>query len=463
MKQKVVKLGGLFLMMSLFPLDSYSQSAPSLHEILDSAVVNDYHLENKQLGIESSRLDQEKIKDAYMPKVSVDGMGGYLYSGFDVTSPAFALPNLGTIIPENTNHYTLSSYMVTANAKASFLLYGGGKVGALKKANAAKINAETTMLEKDKQEIIGNALTAYDQLLMLKEVKKVLDESSKRLDENKKTADKAFSYGIITSYEQQKIELAQAQLQAKYREYEGKRQLILMHLHMLTNIEIERLEKIDSELEVAVVTKATSFENRPEVNALNYAVTANEYKVRAAKTWWVPKVGASASLGYLGLLDGNLRSKDPMLLSGQKLNHDFNNFNVFPLFNAGIGLKWDIFDGREGIVDVKKAKLDLLIAENNRKDATEKLGLNLKKTEIELNVANEQLNVKDKAREIARNAFYQASEEFKVGLIKSTQLIEAENDVQTAELEYAQAIFAQRRAVAEYLKAAGNLTESSFK
>lgn len=457
MKQNSWKAALIAIQVLIVP-HAFSQTAPSLKEILDSALVVDHSLQNSELNVELTKIDQERIKDAYMPKVEIDAQGGYLYSAFNLTSPGFALPSLGLAVPENTNNYRLSSWVVTANAKASVLLYGGGAVSNLKKANQAKMDAQTVMLEKDKQEIMSQTLTAYDQLGMLKEVKNVLDAAEKRLQENKVTAEKAFSYGIITSYELKKIELAQSQLQAKKREYEGKRRLILLQLHVLTHIEMNRLEQLDVNLETIVTEKQESVTNKPELQALTHSIEAYQYKLKAAKTWWVPKVGASASLGYAGLLNGTLKSKDPMMLTGKPLDYRFNDLNVFPLVNAGIGLKWDVFDGREGISSVKKAKIDLRIAENNQRDAQEKLDLNLQKTQIEVQISEDQLAEKAKAREIAGNAMKQASEEFKVGLIKSTQLVEAENDLQQAEMEYAQAIFNQRRASVNYLKAAGNLT-----
>ena len=66
--------------------------------------------------------------------------------------------------------------------------------------------------------------------------------------------------------------------------------------------------------------------------------------------------------------------------------------------------------------------------------------------------------MKAKARQIARNALNQAEKEFRYGLIKSTQLIEAENDLENAELEYQTAVFNQRRAAVELMKSTQNLS-----
>lgn len=463
MKNMKSGINTLVLLSCILVQNTFAQKAPTLRELIDSALVNDHHFENKQLEIESSRIDQQRLKDAYLPKIDISGKGGFLSSSFDLATPGIAIPQLHVGIPADENRYTLSSGIATANANASVLIYSGGKVPNLKKAVGQKVQAQMVMLEKDRQEIISQMLIAYDQLALLREVRLVLNESEKRLAENKRMADKAFGYGLITAYEQKKIELAQAQLNSKIKEYEGKRSLVLMQLHTLTTIDTIRLALLDTDLQVYKTTETTNtIANRPELSALESAIKANQFKVKAATSWWKPKVMASTSVGYLGLLNGHLSSRDPMMISGQRLSQNFSNINLFPVFNIGVGFKWDIFDGREGIHEVQKAKIELRMVENDKKEAEEKLSLNLQKTNMEYTIANEQLLVKHTARELARNAMKQASQEFKEGLIKSAQLLEAETDLQNASLEYAQAIFNQRRAASELLRATGSLTATSF-
>ncbi len=78
-------------------------------------------------------------------------------------------------------------------------------------------------MEKTRDEVITTVSRAYDQLALIHQSKIVLDESKRRLDANRKTADKALGYGLITPYDHKKIELAQATLDAKVVEYEGKK------------------------------------------------------------------------------------------------------------------------------------------------------------------------------------------------------------------------------------------------
>lgn len=463
MKKYTLTLAGWTLLLVSTSSNLCSQTAPSLREVIDSALVYDYSYENKQLALKQIELDQEKIADAYMPRLELNAKGAYAYGAATITTPGFAIPQLQFGLPEHENRYMLDNFITQADLKASFLVFGGGKVGNLKKANEARLEGETAMLTVDRNAIVENVTAVYDQLAMLKSVKQVLDESRKRLNENEKSAEKALELGLITQYEYNKINLAISQLDAKYKEYEGKRKLILLNLHTLTKIDYNRLDKIDEDLHVMMVSLVEEPVSRPELIALDAAVRANEYKVKAAKTWWVPKIGASASLTYLGLHNAHLRSRDPFVLTQQPLDYRFQNINVAPLFTAGIGLKWDLFDGREGINDVKRSKLDLQIAMNKQADTKEKIGLQLEKSKIEMDVAQDQIAVKEIALTIARNAMDQATKEYEVGLIKSVDLINAENDLQQAQLEYAQAVFQQRRAAFRYLEAAGTLDVTTLK
>lgn len=58
---------------------------------------------------------------------------------------------------------------------------------------------------------------------------------------------------------------------------------------------------------------------------------------------------------------------------------------------------------------------------------------------------------------MAGDALVQAEKEFRYGMSKSTQLIEAENDLEAAELDYQNAIFNQRRAAIELMRSTQEL------
>lgn len=455
LRMKNIRTFGIMMAISIISAPVSAQSIPSLQEVIDSALVHDYNYANKKLALEQIELDQQKIKDAFLPRISLDAKEAYVYGATNLNIPELL------IFPEYDNRYHLQGFMTQADLKASFLIFSGGKVSQMKKANAARLEAETAMSNLDRNEIIESVLMSYDQLALLKSVKIMLDDSQKRLEANQKQAEKALEIGLITQSDFNKINLTVAQLASKFQEYEGKRQLLLLNLHAMTKIDLARLELIDEDLKILPIAYVEKPVLRNELVALDAAVRANEYKIKAAKTWWIPKIGASASVSYMGLHDGKITSRDNMIAISKPLDHQFNNYNVAPLVMAGVGLKWDLFDGRTGINETKQAKLDLAMAMNKQADANDKISLQLKKNKLEAEIAQSQIDIKQTALSIAEDALQQANKEYELGLIKSTELIDAENALQKATLEYAQAVFTQRRVAIQYLEAAGTL-ESTF-
>lgn len=464
-KMKTLKKVVFFAILG-FPMVLQAQSAPTLQELIDAAMTKDAAIEQQNLESASNLLDQQKLKDIFLPKLEITGKSGYINATARLISPEIAIPANqpifpGAVFPKGTfnNNFTLSGFEAAAKAEAKVLIYSGGKVKYLKQALVEKNNANQALQANNQDEVITQVSKAYDQFALVAETKNVLDESKRRLDANKKTAEKALGYGLITPYDYKKIELAQATLDSKMVEYDGKKELLITQLNILTEIGKERIALINPTLEKIEYLVDKTIENRAELKALDFGMKAIEAKIKAEKTWWIPKVQASTSLSYLGFYNTNLSSSKALIPgSGTKLDYDLTNLNLFPIFQAGIGFKWDVFDGNEGKHEIEKAKIEKEILESKRSDAERKLQLNLANSQTNYNIANSQIEMKTKARQIARNALNQAEKEFRYGLIKSSQLIEAENDLETAELDYQTAIFNQRRAAVELMKSTQNLS-----
>ena len=450
-----------------FPLVFHAQSAPTVKELIDAAMTKDAAIEQQNLESKSNLLDQQKLKDIFLPTVEISGKGGYLNATARFISPEIAIPAIkpifpGAVFPEGTfdNNFTLSSFEAAGKAEAKVLIFSGGKVKYLKQALTEKNNATQALQVKNQDEVITQISKAYDQFALVAESKNVLDESKKRLDANKKTAEKALGYGLITPYDYKKIELAQATLNSKMVEYEGKKELLITQLHLLTGIDKERIALINPNLEkIEYLVTDETIDNRAELKALDFGMKAIDAKIKAEKTWWIPKIQAMTSLSYMGFYNTNISSSKALMPgTGAKLDYDLTNLNLLPIFQAGIGFKWDVFDGNEGKHEVEKAKIEREILESKKSDAERKLQLNLANNQTNYNIADSQIEMKAKARQIARNALTQAEKEFRYGLIKATQLIEAENDLEVAELDYQTAVFNQRRAAIELMKSTQNLS-----
>ena len=456
------KLYYALLFMSSFGFGQ--SSSDQLKELINSALERDGQYQQQNLELQYVDIDQKRLTDTFLPKVELTGRVGYMDTRINYTSPEFGIPRVpplfpGMMVPSQNNTLGISGFSGASKLQASVVLYSGGNVGHLKKALNEKKLSQQELLSSSKNEVITSIAKIYDQFALVHQSKKVLDESKKRLEINRKTAEKALGYGLITPYDFKKIELAQVTLDTKMVEYEGKRELLITQLHILTGMDKERIAEIEPDLQVLnYVVEDKSIENRPEIKALNHGIAAAEYKIKAEKTWWIPKVQPSTSLSYFGLYGDHIQtSNDVVPYLVKKLDIHTKPLSLFPMFNAGIGFKWSLFDGNTGKREAEKSKIDKMVLENKKADAQRKLQLNLANNQTNYDIALAQIELKDKARKIAKNALDQVEKEFRYGVKKSMDLIDAENDLEKAELEYKTAVFNQRRAAIELMKSTQNL------
>jgi hypothetical protein len=75
-------------------------------------------------------LDQQKLKDIFLPTVEISGKGGYLNATARFISPEIAIPAIkpifpGAVFPEGTfnNNFTLSSFEAAGKAEAKVLFF----------------------------------------------------------------------------------------------------------------------------------------------------------------------------------------------------------------------------------------------------------------------------------------------------------------------------------------------------
>ena len=77
---------------------------------------------------------------------------------------------------------------------------------------------------------------------------------------------------------------SRATLDAKMVEYEGKKELLLTQLYILTGIQRERLRMIDPVLSpVELLAAEKGIEQRAEIRALEHGISAADYKIKKQK------------------------------------------------------------------------------------------------------------------------------------------------------------------------------------
>jgi len=490
----------LLLLFGTFPQKGDAQTirvTPELKELIELSVNKDRKVAEKSIDVLITREQQKGVRSAYIPKLEIGGKYVYAYStlqskigevgGFESLSkleelmknPTFPVlfPQLAGLSGEIVKLQQLLEQQgiqlpsvsrdldgdvhgnyLGIDATAKMLLYSGGQVPNVSKALSEKMKAQEALSDKCKTDVINEVISAYDQLALLKQSGQVLDESAKRLAAEKKYAVSALNNGLATSFDTLKISVADAYLQARISEYESKRTLLYQKLSQLTGKPSSSFETLNPDLYVLLYTGANSdISKRAELRALSSGAEAQKYMLKSEKSHYLPKVQALASARYDRIFQANANFNAPL-----PMDMKIDNIGIGPTFMGGIGFKWDILDRSNGSSKVKQAELEVKKAENAREEARELLTLNLTKTTTIYESAIAQVTYKDKQLQAARLSLQLAQKSYNEGMINITERLAAETELQNAELEYYQAIFAQRQASLECYRATGDLDLSNI-
>jgi outer membrane protein TolC len=474
------------------------QLSPELKELILLSIDKDRKVAENEIDKQLAEVQQKAVRSAYFPKLELGGKYVFAYStvnskigdieGFEsitkleelIKNPVFPVmfPNLagltneitqlqklmtqqGIQLPSISNNLDgdLSGNYFGVNATAEMLLYSGGQVPNISKALTEKIKAEDALSDKSKSDVISEVITDYDQLALLNQSKHVLDDSALRLAAEKKYATTALKNGLATSFDTLKIAVANANLEAKLSEYESKKTLLYQKLSQLTGKPVSVFENIDPHLTILIFDNSGSdINNRAELRALTAGAEAQKYLLKSEKSSYLPKIQALASVRYDNIFKANTNFNAPI-----PMNMSIRNIGLGPTYMAGVGFKWEILDLSGGSAKIQQAKLELKKAENEREEARELLELNQTKVSTNYQATVSQVTYKDKQRIAARMALELSQKAYAEGIINITERLATETEMQNAELEYLQSVFAQRQSVLECYKATGDLMISNIK
>lgn len=417
----------------------------SRKDVIEMTLAHSYALRNNTIESDKVTRDKQKVYQTFLPQVSVNSSYTHLNDAISMTVPPINLtiPGLPTLPAIKLDPIVLQKQdILKTDITAQMVLFTGLKVAYGAKALDHQKRAIGEMKQQLVSAAINETLQTYDRLAVINQSEKVLEESAKRLEREAQFARKALNQGLITPYDESKIEIARQELEAKRIELQTARNLTISKLAQLTGKPASIFTTLAPAMEKWVIdTVNTDYTSNPQIKALNEALTATSFKRRSTISGYLPIVYA---FGKKELITEDLSALDPE-------------------WAVGVGLKWSIFDGLQTYRDQQKARLDEAMARNNLDAAEELLQLNMEKTRQDIDLTNQLITLAMRKRVTAAKGLQIAQKQYETGLGSITERLAAETDFQTAELELIQAIYRQRIAMAAFLDASGSLNIESIK
>lgn len=465
------------------------QVHPTVKKGIEKAIEKNKSLENKRLSNEKDVLTKEGVQNKYLPKIELKGAYAYTMGNINIDVPTKAVPLPQPLPPvalfDDDITFENSAQVFHTSLMAKSVIFSGFQIPNARKALEQKIAGNRYLIEADKEKIIKEVLTSFDQLELLREAKKVIENSEKRLEKEQLRVNKAVNLGLAVPYDRDKIELAKLELASKKITVNGNEDVLIEKINYLTGLSTEEIKAVDFDLTPSyLLDENLSIQTRKELKALEAYKKAKEFMVKKEKGSFLPNVGVFMGVNYSGMFNAEAKTTLPglqvnpanpalqpllpylqplmpylpLLAQERQVNLKLDNITMQPMFMAGVGLKWTIFDGLERKHALEIAEIEKHKIENKLSDTKEKLGLLLKNTQQKHETENAKLKVAYQQEKIAQNNLTRAEKQYKLGLISVTERLASENEFLKAKMNIVKSLVSQRLSAVEVLMATGKLS-----
>ena len=386
---------------------------------------------------------QECLDYAYQNNIQVRQSRNNQLSGIEDTKQAKAalFPSLVASTTQSYTNYPSSevtdnnSYTGTYGITAGMTIFEGGKLRTEVKRQKVQNQMDALSVEESVNDIRIAIVQAYMQCLYAADAVRINRSSAEASKAQRDRAEEMLRTGSIS-----RVDFAQLQSQYSSDEYQ-----IVVAGSTLDNykLQLKQLLELDimEEMNPAVpgvkeenVLKAlppknevyeTALKVMPQIRRGELGIEAAKLEEKSARAGFFPSISLSASVGT-----GHMSNND--FESGSQI---WNRFNE----NVGLTLNIPIFSNRKNRTAVNKAKIALNDSYLEWTSLQKELLRNVESAYLDAVSAQAQyLSAREKEK-YARESYELTSEQFRVGVKNTVELITAQNEYSAAQQQVLQA------------------------
>lgn len=386
---------------------------------------------------------QECLDYAYQNNIQVRQSRNNQLSGIEETKQAKAalFPSLVASTTQSYTNYPSSevtdnnSYTGTYGITAGMTIFEGGKLRTEVKRQKVQNQMDALSVEESVNDIRIAIVQAYMQCLYAADAVRINRSTAEASKAQRDRAEEMLRTGSIS-----RVDFAQLQSQYSSDEYQ-----IVVAGSTLDNykLQLKQLLELDimEEMNPAVpgvkeenVLKAlppknevyeTALKVMPQIRRGELGIEAAKLEEKSARAGFFPSISLSASVGT-----GHMSNND--FESGSQI---WNRFNE----NVGLTLNIPIFSNRKNRTAVNKAKIALNDSYLEWTSLQKELLRNVESAYLDAVSAQAQyLSAREKEK-YARESYELTSEQFRVGVKNTVELITAQNEYSAAQQQVLQA------------------------
>lgn len=442
----------LFMLLSTtaaaqLPADSDNEAGReplNLNEVIQAALEHYPELKMHEQEIQKAGLKRRQVLQTLLPKVSLEGSYTFLDNPIAIGLPELSLevsPGL-ELSPDLPDAQLQSDRFFQSRVQIEQVLFTGGEVLYGARAAEHGKSARAHQAEAAKAALIKEVIEAWNRITLFKQSVRVTQEALERVGFEQTRAEQAWEEGLLPYYDITRIRVFRRQLMDQQTELKGRLELTYEQLSRLSGLPAEAFSTLSPETDMLGWSDAEehSWRGRPEWQAAGENVRAREQLLRAERGAYLPTVFA---FFQRELYEDDLTSLDPV-------------------WAAGAGFRWTVFNRGQTRTGIELARRDLNIAREQRALAADGFELRLRQAGIDRDVAERRLQTAELMVEESEVSLDLATRRYELGLSDVSERLQAETDLQEALLSQKKAIYALQRARVKELAATGALRPALF-
>ena len=386
---------------------------------------------------------QECLDYAYQINIQVRQSRNNQLSGIEDTKQAKAalFPSLVASTTQSYTNYPSSevtdnnSYTGTYGITAGMTIFEGGKLRTEVKRQKVQNQMDALSVEESVNDIRIAIVQAYMQCLYAADAVRINRSTAEASKAQRDRAEEMLRAGSIS-----RVDFAQLQSQYSSDEYQvvvASSTLDNYKLQLKQLLELDIMEEMnpavpgvkEENVLKALPSKdevyATALKVMPQIRRGELGIEAAKLEEKSARAGFFPSISLSASVGT-----GHMSNND--FESGSQI---WNRFNE----NVGLTLNIPIFSNRKNRTAVNKAKIALNDSYLEWTSLQKELLRNVESAYLDAVSAQAQyLSAREKEK-YARESYELTSEQFRVGVKNTVELITAQNEYSAAQQQVLQA------------------------
>ena len=395
----------------------------SLEEAQDYAVNQNRSLKNADLAVQKAYAQRWQTIASMLPSVDMSwafqSMMGYEMEMRTGKNPITGEEMVTKIaMPDNG----------TLGITASIGINGQAIVGAL--LNNIAIDMQRLNLEQSEDNLRANVKSSYASVLVLEDVVKLLDSSLKNIEELAVMTQRSVEVGAAEQTQADQILVRVNTLKNNINANKRSTQLAINALKVLLNVPVETeltlttplMDLLSPEAVLALLGREFNIANNLSYQTLAKNVELAKTNVHMAGWAYGPTVG----VGY------QYSKKDYF---GGKAG-----FNMTPPNALSVQVSMPLWSSGKRAAGVVEKKIALEEARNTFAETTDNLGIQNEQLRYNLQNAYETFTNEQENMSVTQRVFDNTSLKFQQGVASNLELVNASNDLITAQSTYVQAV-----------------------